>query len=105
MDAQNKVKPYHRFLLETNSSINIGFALISFVFCIVPSTAIPFAHLEVRLNELLGIRQTDLIRGYFEFWIPSLALALCALSLLRLFGHTSFTNVILQLVSGVATIL
>jgi hypothetical protein len=105
MVDQAKLKPHYRLLLETTFSINTGFALISLVLCTIPSTAIPFAHLEVRLNRLLGIRQTDFIRGYFEVWIPSLALALRAWSLLRLFRRTGLTSVVLQLSCGIAALL
>jgi hypothetical protein len=94
-----------RLLLEASFSINIGYAGISMVFCAIPSASIPFAHLEVYLNQLLHIRQTDLIRGYFEVWIPSLLSALCIFSLFRLARRLSLTKEILRSAAGVAILL
>lgn len=75
------------------------------VFCAIPSVSIPFAHLEVYLNHLLHIRQTDYIRGYFTIWIPSLISALCIWNLFRLARRLSFTKEILRSAAGVAIIL
>ena len=100
MALQTKVTRSARFLLEILFSINIAFAGMTLVFCAIPSASVPFAHLEVNINHVLGIRQTDFIRGYFEIWIPSLLLALGIWSVLRAFLRTSFTTELLKTVGG-----
>jgi hypothetical protein len=62
MALQMKVTLLARLLLEILFSINIAFAGMTLVFCTNPSASVPFAHLEVYINHLLGIRQTDFIR-------------------------------------------
>jgi len=54
----------------------MAFLSVSILFLFMPDLAMTFARLEVRLNLILGIRQTDLIRGYFEYSIPTVVLAL-----------------------------
>jgi hypothetical protein len=105
MEVHRMPTPASRFLLEVFLSITIGYAGMSMVFCAIPSASIPFAHLEIYLNHLLHIRQTDYIRGYFEVWIPSLVSALCIWSLFRLFRHLSLTKEILRSAAGVAILL
>lgn len=105
MEVHRTPTSVSRFLLEVFFSIHIGYAGVSMVFCAIPSASIPFAHLEVYLNHLLHIRQTDYIRGYFEFWIPSLISALCIWSLFRLSRRLSFTKEILRSAAGVAILL
>jgi hypothetical protein len=72
-----------RFVPEALISLNTAFATISKIFCASSSASLPFVHLELYLNHLLGIRQTDYIRGYFTIWIPTLVLALSLLMLSR----------------------
>jgi hypothetical protein len=104
MELHGTKTPLSRLLLEVFFSINIGYVGMSMVFCAIPSVSIPFAHLEVDLNHLLHIRQTDYIRGYFEIWIPSLISALCIWSLFRVTRRLSFTEEILRS-AGVAILL
>ncbi|PYX05743.1 MAG: hypothetical protein DMG88_20600 [Acidobacteria bacterium] len=78
---------------------------MSLVFCAIPSASLPFAHLEVALNQILHLRQTDLIRGHFEIWIPSLMLALCTWSLFRLARGLSLTKEVLRSAAGVVIVL
>lgn len=69
------------------------------------SASLPFIHLDWYLNDLLGIRQTDYIRGYFGVWIPSLVLAMCLLILSRLLSGRSFTAWIMESVAGILILL
>src|SRR6266545_4808762 len=62
-------------------SISVAFLFVSILFLFTPTLVRVFVHLEVRLNLLLGIRQTDFIRGYFAFAIPTFVLALVICSL------------------------
>jgi hypothetical protein len=92
-------------LAEALFSLNTAFAVTSLIFSVSQSASLPFVHLEVYLNHLLGIGQTDYIRGYFTVWIPSLALAICLLSLLRFLSGLNFTNWIMWPAAGMLILL
>ena len=92
-------------LAEALFSLNTTFAALSLIFSASLSASLPFIHLEVYLNHLLGIRQTDYIRGYFTVWIPSLGLALCLFTLLRFLNRLSLTKWITQRVAGILILL
>jgi hypothetical protein len=98
-------RPRVRGFVEVLFSINTGFALMSMLFCASSSAPLPFIHLEVYLNHLLGIRQTDYIRGYFTIWIPSLVLAACIWSLLRVLIRLRLTQSFLRSVAGMMILL
>jgi len=98
-------RPIVRVLVEVLFSINAGFAAMSVLFSASLSAALPFIHLEVYLNHLLGIRQTDYIRGYFTIWIPSLILAACIWSLLRFLARLRFAQWTLRYLAGIAILL
>jgi len=91
--------------MELLLSLNTAFAGMSMLFCISRSAALPFLRLEIYLNHLLHIRQTDFIRGYFAIWIPSLIIAICILILLRLSRHLRVTRTFLRSVAGMAIFL
>ena len=94
-----------RVLAEALFSFNTAFAGVSLIFSASLSFSLPFIHLEVYLNHLLGIRQTDYIRGYFTVWIPSLVLALCLLTPLRFLNRLSLTTRIMNRVAGILILL
>jgi hypothetical protein len=98
-------RPIVRVLAEILFSINTGFAAMSILFCASFPTSLPFIHLEVYLNHLLGIRQTDFIRGYFTIWIPSVILAASIWSLLRFFGRLRSAQWALQSLAGITILL
>ena len=89
-----------RVLAEALFSLNTALAGISLIFCVSQSASLAFIHLEVHLNHLLSIRQTDYIRGYFTVWIPSLVLAICLLSLLRFLSGLSLAKWIMRSLAG-----
>lgn len=97
--------PKSQPLLEWSLSLNTGFATVSMVFGASLAAAMPFIHLEVALNHLLHIRQTDYIRGYFAIWIPSLAIAICVFLLFRFFRGLSITKKILRSVAAMTIFL
>lgn len=105
MEVHRTKAQLSRSLLEACFSIQIGYVGVSMVFCAIPSASIPFVYLEVYLNHLLHIRQTDYIRGYFEFWVPSLIFAMGIWSLLRLTRRLRLTREILRSAAGVAILL
>jgi hypothetical protein len=61
--------------------------------------------MEMHINYWLHIRQTDFVRGYFAFYIPSIAAALCIWALLRLTANSRLTNVVLNWIAGPLTLL
>jgi hypothetical protein len=94
-----------RVLAEALFSLNTTFAGMSLLFCASLSASLPFIHLEVYLNHILGIRQTDYIRGYFTLWIPSLAMAMCLLTLLRFLRQLDVARWIMQSAAGILILL
>jgi hypothetical protein len=94
-----------RILAEALFSLNAAFAATSLIFTASLSAALPFLRLEVSLNHLLGIRQTDYIRGYFTVWIPSLAIAACILILLQASRNLNVARIFLRSVAGVTIFL
>ena len=94
-----------RILASALFSLNTTFAAVSLIFGASLSASLPFIHLEVYLNRLVGIRQTDYIRGYFTLWIPTLVLAVCLLTLLRFLSGLSLTRWIMQRVAGMLILL
>lgn len=89
-----------RLLVEALFSVNTAFAAVGIVFSASLSASLPFIHLEVYLNRLLGIRQTDYIRGYFTIWIPSIIVAVCLLTLLRLLREQRVTQSVVRSIAG-----
>lgn len=105
MDGDNTKTFRMRILAEALFSLNIAFAAVSLIFNASLSASLPFIHLEEYLNHLLGIRQTDYIRGYFTVWIPTLVLAMCLLTLLRLLSALNRTRWIMRHVAGILILL
>lgn len=94
-----------RIFAEVLFSLNTAFAAMSLMFNASLSASRPFIHLEVDLNHLLAIRQTDYIRGYFTVWIPALVLAVCLLTLLRLLSGLRLTRWTMQSLAGILILL
>jgi len=93
-----------RHLHEVLFAMTIAFGAVSVLFLTFPGLSGPFVHLEVSINRVLHLRQTDLIRGYFEFLIPSCAVAFCLWLLLRLSSRTNFTEQLLRSAAGIAVL-
>jgi hypothetical protein len=94
-----------RVLWQVLFSINTGFAAVSTLFSSNLTASLPFIHLEVYLNHLLGIRQTDFIRGYFTIWIPGLIFAMCIWGLLQLLIRLRITQSLLRFAAGMIIVL
>lgn len=90
-----------RCLHEILFACTIAFGSVSILFLLWPELSTPFVHIEVLTNRLLHVRQTDLVRGYLEFLIPSGALAACFWSALHLSRHTRFTRQLLRSAAGI----
>ncbi len=98
-------KRYLRHLHEVLFALNAAVALMALVAEVAPNLMVPFSMMEVSLNGLLKIRQTDLIRGYLGFYGPSLVLATCIWGLLRVTRAGRLTNKFLFSAAGVVTLL
>ena len=98
-----------RYLHEILFSLNVAFLGMSFVLLFGPSRrpdlASPFFAMEAIINRSLHIQQTDFIRGYFAFYLPSLAVAACIWVLLRLLANTDFAHMLLKQLAGLVAIL
>jgi hypothetical protein len=95
----------HRSLGDLHDAlfaINTACAIVLLAFANSPLMSAPFGHLEVRINHILHIRQTDYIRGHFQFWIPALGLAFFFWVMLRIFARTQLTNRVLLYLAGAA---
>lgn len=97
--------PTIQYLHEAMFALNTSCAIVSCTFAASEEVYNPFAHLEIRINHFLHIRQTDFIRGHFAFWIPALTLALCAELLLRVFSRARLTSFVLRPFAGATAFL
>lgn len=95
---------YLRYLHEVLFSLNVAFASMTLAFAISPQGTRIFSGMESSINRLLGIRQTDYIRGYFATVIPSVVLAFALWAVLRLSWKTRTTRVILRSVAGMVAL-
>jgi hypothetical protein len=86
-------------------SLNIAFLAISLIFLLVPELSYRSISWEISSNRLLQIRQTDLIRGYFEYGIPSIILASCICIVLHLSSPFRLTREVLRSVAGLILII
>lgn len=85
--------------------MNLSFVVMALVFDDAPESFISHLNrLEFAVNRLLGIRQTDFITGYWEFFLPGIALALCIWVLLRALSHTHLSAEVLRSAAGFAAI-
>lgn len=79
----------------------MAFLSVSLVFIFANGLSIPFIHLEYKINNYFGIRNTDLVSGYLTYLISSAVLALCIGISLQLSSRTTSTKWILRSGSGV----
>jgi hypothetical protein len=94
-----------RYLHEILFSLNIAFAVTSFVELVRHNLMSPFFQLEFSIQKALSIHQTDLLHGYFALSISSIVLALCLWALLRLSSRTNVTAEILRSFAGILVLL
>jgi len=86
--------------------LNVALVVLAFVFQYVPRSLVSFLNgLEFTVDRLLHVRHTDFIGGYWEFFLPGIALALCAWVPLRLFSSASFTGGIRRFAAGIAAVI
>jgi hypothetical protein len=88
-----------RRIYEALVALNTSCAIVFLAFSL-SRAYIPFAHLEVRVNQLLHIRQTDFVRGHFQFWIPALGLTFCTWLLFVFFLRGQRAERVLEVLVG-----
>jgi hypothetical protein len=94
-----------QYIHEVTFSLNLAFVVMGLVFVYAADAVIlPLDKLEFSVNKLLHIRQTDFFRGYSEFFLPGMVLALCIWRLLRLSSRAQLIREILRWVGGVTAL-
>ena len=93
-----------RYFHEALFAFNVALFSMTVAFEKSPELAAPFSRMESSLNVLLGIRQTDYIRGYFALLVPSLILGSVLWAVLRFFGQARLSQEILRSVAGLVAL-
>lgn len=91
-----------RYFHEALFALNIALATMDVIFLYNEPLMRRFFRADVAINQLLHIRQTDLVFGYWAVFLPGIALALCIWLFLCLFRRSSLTNEILHSFAGIA---
>ncbi len=93
-----------RYFHEALFSFNVAFFTTTIVLEHSAYLSGGFSRMESSLNVLLGIRQTDYVRGYFTILIPSMILGSLLWAVLRLLQHTRMSHEILRSVAGLVAL-
>jgi hypothetical protein len=102
---QSSVDSRIQYIHEATFSLNLAFVVMGLVFVYASDAIIlPLDQLEFSVNKVLHISQTDFLRGYCEFFLPGIVLALCIWSLLRLSSFAQLAREILRCVGGVTAL-
>jgi hypothetical protein len=91
-------------LWEVLFSLHLAFWGMSMGFVTSDAAVSRLSRMDARINQLLHIRQTDFVRGYFAIWIPSVVVAFLIWVVLRTFSRTRVTQEVLRSLAGVLTI-
>jgi hypothetical protein len=97
VDNERNVDRYIRTLHEALLSLYLGFVLSGVTLALSPGLLHLCTRMELGINHLLSIRQSDLIAGYFSILVPSAILAIALWLLLRVFSRSLATRRILRL--------
>jgi len=89
-----------KILYQVLLPLHMGFVATSLVFLVNPGWSIPFIRAEVTINHMLGIPQTDYIRGYFELIIPSILCAFCIWLLLFFLFKVLVSDKVVRTIAG-----
>ena len=96
------LKPHHRrlrYIHEALFSLTAGLATT--IALVASGWALNTLRvMEVHINHMLHIRQCDLIRGYFAFYVPFIAISLSTWALIRFTAYSRLTNRLLYSVAG-----
>src|SRR5258708_6231725 len=103
MSSDSQPKDRMRRFWEVFFSLHLAFTGMS-VALFTSNIAGLLGRMESRINNVLHIRQTDFIRGYFGIWIPTVIVAFLIWVLLRVFHRGRFTQEFLRALAGLITI-
>jgi hypothetical protein len=85
-------------------SLNLALASVAAVFLYNHPLTSALFRMDASINRFLHIRQTDLVWGYWAFFLSGILLALCIWVLLRLFSRIWSTEKILESFAGIAAL-
>lgn len=90
-----------RYLCEALFCLHLAFAGMSMMLMTTTVAHAQLGRMERAINDLLHIRNTDFIRGYFGIWIPSVCVAALLWILLRALVHKPFAQRVLPSAMGI----
>jgi hypothetical protein len=94
-----------RYVHECMFSLNLASAIIASVFLDGPTSVVSaLFRMEISVQRVLHIHQTDLHLGYWAFFLPATALALCIWLLLRLTSNTRLAREMLRSIAAFAAL-
>ena len=93
-----------RYAHEILFSLNISFFVLTLLFAADSTVSSFFSRLESSINVMLGIRQTDFVRGYVAILVPVLGGALLLWGVLRLASQTAIAREILRVWAGLVAL-
>jgi hypothetical protein len=86
-------------------SLHISLAAVTTALIAFEPVMDRMAHVEMSINQLLHIRQTDFVRGHLATWIPTVLVASSLWVFLRWFSRTHAVRVFLRSLAGILTLL
>jgi hypothetical protein len=93
------------YIHEIMFSLNLASAVIAGLFLYGPASIVSeLFRMEISIQTLLHVHQTDLHLGYWAFLLPATVLALCIWILLRLSSGIRFAQEIFRSFSGIAAV-
>lgn len=101
-----------QYLHEAALSVNLAFALVAFAFLLDPRPVTSalfrmdraiYRHLHL-LPPGVRVMKDTYTGGYFAFFIPAIALAVCSWLLLRTLSRTGLIRELLRSVAGIAAL-
>jgi hypothetical protein len=94
-----------RYLHEVLFSINLSCFCVAMTFLWGPPSLVSaLFRMEVSVRRLFGMRETDLHLGYWAFFLPAVAIALCIWLIVDLTAKTTFGRETLRSGAGYAAL-
>jgi len=90
-----------RYLCEALFCLHLAFAGMSMMLMATTVAHAQLGRMERRINDLLHIRNTDFLLGYFGIWIPSVCVAALLWVLLHAVADKPFSQRVLPFAMGI----
>jgi hypothetical protein len=94
-----------RLFWEALFSLHVSLLAVSMALQVSGASHSRWVQMEIQLNHLFHIRQTDLIRGYWMVWIPTAIAASVLWLLLRICSRSRTAQTFLGIPAGMITII